>query len=111
MSAETPDTGYRLAMDKAWSRVPNEAAMIDAYVAELRAALSDSQRRERELREAAALAGHYVGCGDNSCLFVKPKGMGTNGGCRCSRRPGAIDALAKLYRLASLPPTSTEEKP
>ncbi len=24
-----------------------------------------------------------IGCGDNSCLIAKPKGMATNGGCRC----------------------------
>ena len=24
-----------------------------------------------------------LGCGDNSCVLVKPVGMGTNGGCRC----------------------------
>lgn len=24
-----------------------------------------------------------VGCGDNSCLVVKPNGMATNGRCRC----------------------------
>lgn len=23
------------------------------------------------------------GCGDNSCRFVRPTGMATNGGCRC----------------------------
>ncbi len=23
------------------------------------------------------------GCGDNSCVFGSPGGMGTNGGCRC----------------------------
>lgn len=23
------------------------------------------------------------GCGDNSCIFGSPGGMGTNGGCRC----------------------------
>ena len=23
------------------------------------------------------------GCGDHGCLFNKPKGMGTNGHCRC----------------------------
>ena len=23
------------------------------------------------------------GCGDHSCVFGPPKGMGTNGGCRC----------------------------
>jgi len=25
----------------------------------------------------------FQGCGDNSCLVKKPKGMATNGGCRC----------------------------
>lgn len=25
----------------------------------------------------------FKGCGDNSCLVKKPKGMATNGGCRC----------------------------
>lgn len=24
-----------------------------------------------------------LGCGDHSCLFKKPVGVGTNGGCRC----------------------------
>ena len=24
------------------------------------------------------------GCGDHSCVVEKPKGQGTNGGCRCS---------------------------
>lgn len=27
-------------------------------------------------------------CGDNSCRYVRPKGMATNGGCRCDRCPG-----------------------
>jgi len=26
------------------------------------------------------------GCGDNSCLVEKPRGMATNGGCHCSER-------------------------
>lgn len=25
------------------------------------------------------------GCGDGNCLVVRPKGMHTNGGCRCLR--------------------------
>lgn len=24
-----------------------------------------------------------VGCGDSNCVFGRPKGMATNGGCRC----------------------------
>ena len=27
--------------------------------------------------------GEYLGCGDHSCMFDKPRGQGTNGGCRC----------------------------
>lgn len=26
------------------------------------------------------------GCGDNSCIVAPPRGMATNGGCRCSER-------------------------
>lgn len=51
-----------------------------------------------ELAEAFKLAKQYVGCGDNSCRFQKPKGMATNGGCRCSDRPFVMAALAKLYK-------------
>lgn len=28
---------------------------------------------------------HDLGCGDNSCKYVRPTGMATNGGCRCAR--------------------------
>lgn len=31
---------------------------------------------------------HGLGCGDSSCKYVKPTGMATNGGCRCSRNHG-----------------------
>ena len=41
----------------------------------------------------------HVGCGDNSCRFVKPTGMATNGGCRCGDRPFVMSALAKLYKV------------
>ena len=34
-------------------------------------------------RELAAQYGYEIGCGDNSCWFGPPGGMGTNGGCRC----------------------------
>lgn len=33
-----------------------------------------------------ALADEVFGCGDNSCLVRKPRGMATNGGCRCLER-------------------------
>lgn len=48
---------------------------------------------------------YLTGCGDNSCWFRKPKGMATNGGCRCfkfnpSKPPGALMSLAHLLRAA-----------
>lgn len=54
-----------------------------------------------ELIAALEVAEKYVGCGDNSCVFVKAKGMGTNGGCRCieSARPGVHPALGQLFRV------------
>ena len=46
------------------------------------------------------LARHgIVPCGDNSCIFGSPGGMGTNGGCRCgSRDPRAPDRPTALSR-------------
>lgn len=35
-------------------------------------------KRDQQLAEIG-------GCGDGGCIIVKPKGMHTNGGCRCSR--------------------------
>lgn len=52
-----------------------------------------------------------VGCGDHSCCIASPKGMGTNGGCRCEafelRR--AVQALKaqRRYILASYLPEPT----
>lgn len=63
--------------------------------------MSESERLAR-LREAYNLCTHYLGCGDNSCMFVKPRGMATNGGCRCLGRgegkPGAAPALGRLFK-------------
>ncbi len=36
-----------------------------------------------KLRDIAKALGWDVGCGDNSCIWGSPGGMGTNGGCRC----------------------------
>jgi hypothetical protein len=54
-----------------------------------------------DLRDAYELAGNYLGCGDNSCVFVKPKGMATNGGCRCIEhaRPGVHASLGRVFRM------------
>ena len=43
-----------------------------------------------------------LGCGDNSCKYVKPPGMATNGGCRClMNRTSSVERflLACIARL------------
>jgi hypothetical protein len=42
------------------------------------------------------ILGYYIkeeGCGDNSCLVKKPKGMATNGGCICTKHVKREDVL------------------
>ncbi len=44
-----------------------------------------------------------VGCGDNSCIWGSPGGMGTNGGCRCiDGRSGQSErhVLLQMQRVA-----------
>jgi len=58
-----------------------------------------------QLRDAVISVGQYAGCGDSGCRFVRPKGMSTNGGCRCLGRggdakPGLASSLARLYKAA-----------
>jgi hypothetical protein len=38
-------------------------------------------------------------CGDHSCIFGPPKGMGTNGGCRCSKNVKVHMAVQLLRRV------------
>lgn len=55
------------------------------------------------LKERVELVKSRAGCGDNSCLFRKPQGAGTNGGCTClgvGGKPFLRAALAQLYRTA-----------
>lgn len=42
----------------------------------------------------------YFGCGDNSCLVRKPRGMATNDGCRCDekRGPGRASQAALWFK-------------
>lgn len=40
--------------------------------------------RLRDIVQTAEL--ELEGCGDNSCVVQTPKGMATNGGCRCDER-------------------------
>jgi hypothetical protein len=37
----------------------------------------------KRLHERAVEIGLWVGCGDSSCIWGAPRGMATNGGCRC----------------------------
>ncbi|MFA4971513.1 MAG: hypothetical protein WC683_02790 [bacterium] len=59
---------------------------------------------DARLVEAVAAVTARAGCGDNSCMFITPHGMATNGGCRCCGRgdhkPGLPMALAQLYKVA-----------
>lgn len=81
---------------------------LDAFERAVRALTLAELRGEpsAELAEATAFAvKHVKGCGDNSCQFVRPYGVGTNGGCRCfdgrgAHQPGAIPALAKLFKAS-----------
>lgn len=53
--------------------------------------------------EDAAKALRY-GCSDHYCKLVpdKPKGMGTNGGCRCLRElPNTLFAVAAAIEMES----------
>ena len=41
-----------------------------------------AEQREADARVELRTSG-LKGCGDHSCLVEQPKGMATNGGCRC----------------------------
>lgn len=41
------------------------------------------------------------GCGDNSCMFGSPGGMGTNGGCQCLESLLPREARADRRRVRS----------
>jgi hypothetical protein len=48
------------------------------------------------LAERDAALQQLGGCGDGGCIIWRPKGMHTNGGCRCSRD------YIKMQRFASI---------
>lgn len=55
------------------------------------------------------------GCGDHSCVVAKPKGMGTNGGCRCDERRlrhavQVLRAQVQMRRLSPIEDSETEVK-
>ncbi len=56
-----------------------------------------------KLRDVAQSVGFTnVGCGDNSCMWGSPGGMGTNGGCRCVGQKGKGDDRLQLFMLKSV---------
>ncbi len=55
-----------------------EVDRLTALVASLQRDLADRRRDPGDLP--------VTGCGDSSCVVSAPKGMCTNGGCRCSAR-------------------------
>lgn len=48
---------------------------------------ADEIERLRALaRDYFSLAMHVGGCGDGNCVVLRPRGMRTNGGCRCTSK-------------------------
>jgi hypothetical protein len=39
------------------------------------------------------------GCGDHGCYFVKPKGMGTNGGCGCLPTRSTMKWITESFKI------------
>lgn len=65
--------------------------------------MSDKDRRPT-LEETQAdfellLRKSLHGCGNHSCVIKKPRGMGTNGPCRCRPRDFTRDLLSIAERL------------
>ena len=50
------------------------------------------------MSESKHTSDQLIGCGDHSCLFARPKGPGTNGGCRCAREPGRLAHNVRVLR-------------
>jgi hypothetical protein len=93
-------TKERLAYIERWNEQAGERTRDE--VREVFAALRERDERIAKLREAVERCANHLGCGDNSCVFVKPTGMATNGGCRCIEhaRPGVHPSLGYLFRVA-----------
>lgn len=52
-----------------------------------------------------------IGCGDSACIFGRPAGMATNGGCRCFRNVPPLQrveihaGIRRLREIASMEST------
>lgn len=60
-----------------------------------------NEEQEKAMKEAWERVNEIVGCGDGSCLFKRPTGVHTNGGCRCRDKPFCIRALANLFKACA----------
>ena len=43
-----------------------------------------------------------LACSDHGCVVSKPKGMGTNGGCRCIPRESTPDGRGRIRKVLTL---------
>ena len=60
------------------TRMADEAAVLECQVVELQNAFHAEYLQDKG-------PGSIEGCGDSGCAIKPPKGMATNGGCRCGR--------------------------
>lgn len=79
-----------------------------APAAQARKTLTDALAEYDKVRDHVA---EQVGCFDGGCLVKRPKGMHTNGGCKCSKN--SLAAQRMMYagqRLSDAVRAITQEK-
>jgi len=59
--------------------------------------MTDIRTIAASLSELDAYLEEMGGCGDGNCIIVKPRGMHTNGGCRCSRSTITMQRFAYAH--------------
>ena len=59
-------------------------------------------KNNSKLESALAMVYKHLGCGDNSCMYKKPYGMATNGGCSCPGERGTPMPRVASLALANL---------
>jgi len=55
--------------------------------------MSNTERLIERLQEIG-------GCSDGGCIVIRPRGMHTNGGCRCSRDSFTMQRVIRAYQSA-----------
>lgn len=53
-----------------------------------------------EVEELAARLSEIGGCSDGDCCVIRPRGMHTNGGCRCSTNSMTMRRVLRAYQAA-----------